>query len=200
VAGLSERVAEPFETFVKTITRCSASRLNVPGSLSQRVKTKFVGDFGGVHGVRKILLVGEDQEKSITQFILVQHALQFLPSFDHTISIVGVNDEDDALGVLEVVSPERSNLVLTTNIPHGELNVLVFDSLNVEANGRDSGDNFTQLELVQDGGLSGSVETNHQNTHLLLSPQPIEEFRECETHVGGVGLGVLDVVGGWWLW
>jgi len=81
---------------------------------------------------RKILLVSEDQEKSITKFIFVQHALQLLPGFDHTISIVGVDNENDTLCVLKVVSPERSDLVLTTNIPHCELDVLVFDSLDIE--------------------------------------------------------------------
>lgn len=30
------------------------------------------------------------------------------------------------------MSPKRSNLVLTTDVPHGELNVLVLDSFNVE--------------------------------------------------------------------
>jgi len=30
--------------------------------------------------------------------------------------------------------------------------------------------NFTQLELVQDSGLSGSIKTNHQDSHLFLSP------------------------------
>ena len=36
--------------------------------------------------------------------------------------------------------------------------------------GGDRGDDFTELELVQDGGLSGSVEADHENSHLLLPP------------------------------
>jgi len=81
----------------------------------------------------KILLVGKDQEESITEFVLVQHALQLFSSLDNTISVVGVDHEDDTLGVLEVVSPEGTDLVLSTNIPHCELNVLVLDCLDVEA-------------------------------------------------------------------
>jgi hypothetical protein len=81
---------------------------------------------------RQILLVGEDKEKRITEFILVQHALQFFPGFDDTVAIVAVDDENDTLGVLEVVPPEGTDLVLTTDIPHGKLNVLVLDSLDVE--------------------------------------------------------------------
>jgi hypothetical protein len=81
---------------------------------------------------RKILLVGEDQEESISQLVLVEHALQLLTSLDNTVTIVAVDDEDDTLGVLEVMSPERTDLVLTADIPDGELNVLVLDSLDVE--------------------------------------------------------------------
>ena len=80
----------------------------------------------------QILFVGENKEQSITQFILVQHPLEFLSGFNDTVTIIAVNNEDDTLSVLEVVAPQRSNLVLTTDIPHGELNVLVFDSLDVE--------------------------------------------------------------------
>lgn len=36
--------------------------------------------------------------------------------------------------------------------------------------GWDGGDDFTELQLVEDGRLSGGVETDHENAHLLLSP------------------------------
>lgn len=41
-------------------------------------------------------------------------------------------------------------------------------------NGRDGSDDFTEFQLVQDGGLSGSIKTNHKDSHLLLPPYPIE--------------------------
>lgn len=82
---------------------------------------------------RQILLVGEDKEKSIPQLILVEHALKLFASLGNTVTIVGVDDENDALGVLEVMSPEGADLVLSTDIPHGELNVGILDGLDVEA-------------------------------------------------------------------
>jgi hypothetical protein len=113
------------------------------------VEAKLVGDFSGVHGVLanvsfwaslitwatygKILLVGKYQEEGVTEFILVQHALKLFACLNNTISVVGVDYKDDTLGVLEIMPPQRSNLVLSTNIPHCELNVLVLDSLDVEA-------------------------------------------------------------------
>jgi hypothetical protein len=81
----------------------------------------------------KILLIGEDKEDGVTELVLVKHALQLLASLDNTVTIVAVDNEDDALGVLEVMSPERTDLVLTTDIPHCELDVLVLDRLDVEA-------------------------------------------------------------------
>ena len=120
MTSLAERVAQPFQTLVKTVSRSGAGGLDVPGALSQAVQTKLVSDLGSVHGVRKILLVGEDQEESISELVLVEHALQLLTSLDNTVTIVAVDDEDDTLGVLEVMPPQRTDLVLSTDIPHGE--------------------------------------------------------------------------------
>ena len=49
-----------------------------------------------------------------------------------------------------VVSPEGSDLVLSSYVPHVELYVSVGDGLDVEADGRDRRDRLVQLELVQD--------------------------------------------------
>jgi len=196
MTGLSERACEPLQTFVETVSGCSASRLDVPGTLSQAVKTQLVSDLGGVHGIWQILLVGENQKNSVSELVLIQHSLEFLPGLNHTVTIVAVDDEDDTLGILEVMSPERSNLVLSTNIPHGELNVLVFDSLNVETNRGDGCDDFTQLELIQNCGLSGSVQTNHQDSHLLLSPELVKQLRKRKTHDCGLVVYWLKVMFG----
>ena len=50
---------------------------------------------------------------------------------------------------LVVVAPQRADLVLTPNVPHGEADVLVLDRLHVEADGRNRGDDFAKLQLVQ---------------------------------------------------
>lgn len=103
-----------------------------PSALPQAVQAKLIRDLSSVHGVRQILLVGEDEQQSISQLVLVQHSLQLLAGLDDTVTIVAVDDEDDALRVLEVMSPQRSDLVLSTHIPHRELDVLVLDRLDVE--------------------------------------------------------------------
>lgn len=176
VTRLSEGVGEPLKTLIETVTGGGTGGLDVPGALSQAVETKLVCDLGGVHGVGKILLVGENKQDSIAKLVLVEHALELLSCLNNTIAIVGVNDEDDTLSVLEVVSPQRTNLVLTTDIPHSELNVLVLYSLDIEADSGDGGDNLAKLKLVEDGGFTSGIKTNHQNSHLLLPPQSVEEL------------------------
>ena len=76
--------------------------LDIPESVPQAVEPELVGDLRGVHSVRQVLLVGEDEQHRIPELILVQHPLQLLTRLRHTITVVRVDDEDDALGVLEV--------------------------------------------------------------------------------------------------
>lgn len=63
--------------------------------------------------------------------------------------------------------PERTDLILTTNIPDIKLDILVGDSLDVETDGRDGGDVLAKLELVKDGGLAGGIEAEHEDAHFL---------------------------------
>lgn len=117
------------------------------------MQTKLICDFGGVHCIlpiavsalrsehtagvtaktdRQVLFVGKDQQECISELILVQHSLELLAGLADTFPVVGVDHEDDALGVLEIMAPEGTNLVLSSNIPYGERDVLVLNSLNVE--------------------------------------------------------------------
>jgi len=198
--GLVEVGGKPFETLEQAVTRGGASGLDIPFALPQAVEAKLICDLGGVHGVRKILLVGEDKKDSIAELILVEHALEFLTRLDNTITIVAIDDEDDTLRVLEVVPPEGADLVLSTNIPHGELDVLVLDGLNVETDGGNGRDDLAELELVENGGLSGSVETDHENSHLLLSEEVLEDSRKGHPHLGGIGLSAGDGLERWRVW
>ncbi|KAI7498797.1 ADP-ribosylation [Hortaea werneckii] len=160
VTGLAQRVAEPFETFVQTVTGGGASGLDVLfalGALPQAVETQLVRNLGRVHRVRQILLVGEDQQERISQLVLVQHALQLFAGLNDTVTVIAVDDEDDTLGVLEVVPPQRSDLVLSTNIPDRELDVLVLDRIVVT--------------------ISPSLS--------LYRMVAVEQLGERETHLGG---------------
>lgn len=102
----------------------------------------------------EVLLVRKYEQETVLHLPVAQYARQLLPSFVYPLPVlrgrrqeesakVGasrgrsdlrVDHEDQTLGPGVVVPPERTNLVLTTDIPNVELDVLVRYRLNVEAN------------------------------------------------------------------
>ena len=88
------------------------------------------------------------------------HFAQLLASLDHALSIIAVDDENESLSVLEVVSPQWSNLVLTTDVPYGKADVFVFDCLHVKADRRNGRHNFAQFQLVQNCRFTSRIQTN----------------------------------------
>ena len=57
---------------------------------------------------------------------------QYCPNLLGTSPVIAVNHKDEALRVLEVMSPQRTDFVLTAHVPDSETDVLVFNSLDVE--------------------------------------------------------------------
>jgi len=82
------------------------------------MQSKFVGHFRCTHCVGEILFVGKDQKDGVTQFVFVQHSVQFVSCGVDTVGIIGIDDEDQTLSVLVVMTPQRTDLVLTTDIPN----------------------------------------------------------------------------------
>lgn len=179
---LGKVVGEPVETLIETIPGGSASGLHVPLAVPDVVEPELVGDLGNAHGLGQILLVGEHKEHSVAELVLAKHLVKLVVGLDDTLAVVGVDDKDETLSVLEVVAPQRTDLVLTAHIPHSEVDVLVLDGLHVEPDGGDGGNDLTELELVEDGGLTGGVETDHKDSHVLLAEELAEEFAKASTH------------------
>lgn len=66
------------------------------------MKPKLISDFSGIHRIRQILLVGKDKQEGIAKIVLVQHALEFFPGLGNTLAIVGINNKNYSLCVLEI--------------------------------------------------------------------------------------------------
>lgn len=49
-------------------------------------------------------------------------------------------------------------------------------------NGRNSGDDLSELKLVQNSSLTSCIETYHENSHLFLSKKPAEKLGERQPH------------------
>ncbi len=49
--------------------------------------------------------------------------------------------------------------------------------------GRNGGDNLAQLQLVEDCGFAGCIQPHHQDAHLLLSEEALEQRAEYVPHL-----------------
>ena len=58
------------------------------------------------------------------------------------------------------MTPQRTDLVLTADVPDSKADVLVLHRLHVESDGGNSGHDLAQLQLVKNRGLASSVQPN----------------------------------------
>lgn len=86
-----------------------------------------------------ILLVGEHQQEGILHFAIVNDLVELRTSFLQASSVARIHHENQTLCAGVVVTPQGTNLVLATDIPNIELDVLVGHALHVEADGGDCG-------------------------------------------------------------
>merc|ERR1719458_1650538 len=122
----------------------------------------------------EILLVCEDQQNRLPQFIFCKHSHQLVSCLTNPLPVITVHHEDQSLCILKVVSPQRPDLVLTSHVPDSEADVFILHSLDIEAYGRDGRHNLPKLKFVEDCGLASSVQPHHQDSHLLLAEEPLK--------------------------
>lgn len=97
--GVLQLIGQPIETFVETVSAGGARGLDVPIAVAQRMQTELVGDFGRVHGVRQVLLVGEYQKYGVPELVFGEHAHELVFGLGDTLPIVAVHYEDQALQI-----------------------------------------------------------------------------------------------------
>jgi hypothetical protein len=79
--------ASAFTAPAKKTAALKHKYLDIPVALAQRLQAKLLSDFSGRHGVGQILLVAENEQNSVTELILVQHALQFIARLANTFPV-----------------------------------------------------------------------------------------------------------------
>lgn len=171
VGGQLDVVAQPGQALENTLTSSRATGLDFPGMvLGYPCKIQRIRDFFWSHCYPQrstckplsiqymsavltswnILLVRKHQQQRIFHFAILNNPRQLAPRLVYPVAVVAVNDEDKALGAGEVMSPQRSDLVLPAHVPHVELGVLVGHGLDVEADGGDRGHVGVEFEFVED--------------------------------------------------
>eukprot|EP00055_Hartaetosiga_balthica_P016349 m.102973 g.102973 ORF g.102973 m.102973 type:complete len:94 (-) comp9088_c1_seq1:343-624(-) len=81
------------------------------------------------------------------------------------------------------MAPQWTDFILSSDIPNCEGNVFVFNSLNIKSNSRDGGHNLSELKLVEDGGLTGGIQTHHKDSHLPLAKKALKQTSKYVSHL-----------------
>lgn len=78
---------------------------------------------------------------------------------------------------MKVRFPVRSEVLLPAQVPHLQLQVLVFDFLDIGANGGLGDNDFAEGELVKDGCLSAVLHAyDYDLDGSSLAPQAFPDF------------------------
>lgn len=72
-----------------------------------------------------VLLVGKDQDGAVEHERILDDGLELSRSFGHPLTVLRVDDKDEAVSVVEVVPPQWPQLLLASNIPYCKDDVLV---------------------------------------------------------------------------
>ena len=83
---------------------------------------------------RQVLLVRKDEQKALLHLSVAQYPVQLLLCLVYPLSVLTVHDEHETLRAGVVMSPERPDLVLPSDVPYIEPYVLIRDGLDVESN------------------------------------------------------------------
>ena len=105
------------------------SAVGAPVTAPQLVESKLLGHLSSSHRVRKVLLVGEDKDRGVAKLLLRHQPHQFLLGVLDAVPVVAIHHEDDGVGASVVVAPQPTDLVLATDVPHLEAQVLVLHGL-----------------------------------------------------------------------
>jgi hypothetical protein len=83
---------------------------------------------------RQILLISEHEQQALLHFSVAENPMKFLLGLVDTVTVLAVDNEDETLGTGVIMPPERTDLILPSNVPNIEFDVLVRDRLDVEPN------------------------------------------------------------------
>jgi len=71
----------------------------------------------------QVLFVGKDEEQAVLHFSVAENAVKLLAGFVDALTVARIDDENEALRARIVMSPKRTNLVLTADIPNIEFHL-----------------------------------------------------------------------------
>ena len=176
---------------MKAVSSQSAGSLDVPISSAESVKAELLYNFRDTHHTH-ILFVGKDKKDGILELVFSKHLLKFLTGDLNSFFIRRVDDVDEGLCVLVVMLPELSDFILSSDVPNGEFDLLELNSFDIESDGGNWGDNLTKFEFIEDGGLTSSIETQHEGAKLFLTEERVEKFSKTKSHLNYISTPFMN--------
>merc|ERR1719217_360519 len=122
---LCKSLGQPVKSLIKSVSSGRTCRLDEPLPAAEIVQAKFVCHLACTHSTWQILLVCKHQDHSVSHLLLVKHLEELLSRILDAITVAAVYNEDRTICTLVVVPPELSDLILTTDVPDSEAQVLV---------------------------------------------------------------------------
>mmetsp|Transcript_267 Transcript_267/g.2120 ORF Transcript_267/g.2120 Transcript_267/m.2120 type:complete len:229 (-) Transcript_267:214-900(-) len=130
---LLQRTGQPVQSFIQPFAARRHRALHVPPSCTQLRQTKVLAHLGRRHGPLQVLFIGKDKQSTVPHQRILDDRLEFARCSPNPLAVQRIHHVDQTVGVVEIVPPKWSQLLLTTHVPHRELYVLVLHLLYVES-------------------------------------------------------------------
>ncbi len=108
--GGGEVVREPVETLVEALAAGGDGALDLPLAASHVVEAQLLCDLCDGQRLGQILLVGEDEQRSVPEKGFVEENVEFTLGLLDSSVIVGIHDVDDTASVLIIETPQLPDL------------------------------------------------------------------------------------------
>ena len=107
--------------------------------------------------------IGTSEHNRIAHFVLFHQIVELSLCLLDPVATVTDDNVDQTVPTMVEMTSQGADLVLTSDAPHGENQILVLHGLHVET------DRCVGHHLEEDRGLSSCLKPNHQGPHLNLA-------------------------------
>ena len=116
--------------------------------------------------VFEILFVCEDENGGVEQVFVVEAAVEQHFGLGEPLHVRGVDDENDAVDLVEVVLPKPRGL--PTDVPQGEVGVFELHLLHIQSDRRHRVLEFVVAHLEQQRALACVVQAQEQHFFVVF--------------------------------
>mmetsp|Transcript_1585 Transcript_1585/g.3089 ORF Transcript_1585/g.3089 Transcript_1585/m.3089 type:complete len:258 (+) Transcript_1585:139-912(+) len=172
----------PLHSLLKPLTSFGRSRLDLPDSVPDRTQIQSIRNFIRTLCIHKILLIGKNKHRNLSQFILLKQLAQLHTSLFQSSGISAINDVDESVTRIKIIAPIWSDHLLPSNIPDVKLKALMHQRFNIETlSGHDVSDVLIR-KFFENCCFSRVIQTKHKNSKFLVGTLQFTEASE-ESHI-----------------